>query len=402
MLTVRQLTSCLTVKRSAPPPSNVHRKKKIMPLIITEEQAMLKTSAQEYLKDRAPVAALRALRDERNETGYDANVWQEMAEMGWASLTISEADGGLDFGYVGLGQILEQTGRTLTASPLISTVLLGTTTINLAGSTAQKSALLPAIASGELLVTAAFDESNRHNPSKVEMTATLSGDGYILNGQKVFVLDGHVADNIIVSAKTANGISLFIVDATSAGIERERTIMMDSRNAAIVRFNNTKIPASALLGEEGKAAATIEKVLDIARIGLSAEMLGSMQEAFDRTVAYLKERKQFGLTIGSFQALQHRAAQLFCEIELCKSIVLKALQAIDEDADNLDNLASMTKAKVSETMQLVSNEGVQMFGGIGMTDDEEIGFFLKRGRVAMQTFGDSNYHLDRYARLNGY
>lgn len=373
-----------------------------MPLIITEEQAMLKTSAQEYLKDRAPVAALRALRDERNETGYDANVWQEMAEMGWASLTISEADGGLDFGYVGLGQILEQTGRTLTASPLISTVLLGTTTINLAGSAAQKSALLPAIASGELLVTAAFDESNRHNPSKVEMTATLSGDGYILNGQKVFVLDGHVADNIIVSAKTANGISLFIVDATSAGIERERTIMMDSRNAAIVRFNNTKIPASALLGEEGKAAATIEKVLDIARIGLSAEMLGSMQEAFDRTVAYLKERKQFGLTIGSFQALQHRAAQLFCEIELCKSIVLKALQAIDEDADNLDNLASMTKAKVSETMQLVSNEGVQMFGGIGMTDDEEIGFFLKRGRVAMQTFGDSNYHLDRYARLNGY
>lgn len=371
-----------------------------MPLIINEEQSMLKTSAREYLKERAPVAALRKLRDERDTIGYDQQVWQEMAEMGWASLTIPEADGGLDFGYVGLGQILEETGRTLTASPLVSTVLLGTTSINLAANVIQKEALLPAIAEAKLVMTAAFDESNRHNPSKVETTAVAHGDDFVLNGKKVFVLDGHVADKIIVSAKTANGVSLFLVDANAEGLTRQRITMMDSRNVANITLENVK--ASEMLGEEGAAMPIIEKVLDIARIGLSAEMLGSLQEAFDRTVAYIKERKQFGLTIGSFQALQHRAAHLYCEIELCKSIVLKALQALDADADNIPAMASMVKAKVGETLKLATNEGIQMYGGIGMTDDEEIGFFLKRARVAQQTFGDAAYHLDRYAALNGY
>lgn len=373
-----------------------------MALILNEEQQMLKTSAKEFLKERAPVEALRKLRDERNETGFDRDMWNEMAEMGWACLTIPESYGGLDFGYVGLGQILEETGRTLTASPLISTVLLGTTTINLAGSDAQKEELLPAIAEGKMLVTLALEESNRHNPNHIEASAAKSGDDYVINGQKVMVLDGHVADKYIVAAKTENDVSLFLMDAKSDGVSSERVIMMDSRNAAIVKFDNVKIPASSILGEEGNGAAIIEKVLDIARIGLSAEMLGSMLEAFERTVAYLKERKQFGVPIGSFQALQHRAAQMFCEIELCKSLVLKSLQAIDANANNLPILASMTKAKVSETLQLVSNEGIQMFGGIGMTDDEEIGFFLKRARVAMQTFGDANYHIDRYAKLSGY
>ncbi|MGB0840315.1 MAG: acyl-CoA dehydrogenase family protein, partial [Chitinophagales bacterium] len=363
---------------------------------------MLKTSAKEFLKENAPVEALRKLRDERSEQGYSQALWQEMANLGWACLTIPEAYGGLDFGYVGLGQILEETGRTLTASPLIATVLAGTTAINLAGNVMQKEALLPAIAAGELTLTLATEETSRHNPKQVATTATSQDGGYVLNGAKTFVLDGHVADKLVVAAQTTNGLSLFLVDANSEGVSRERVVMMDSRNMAKIQFNDVKVAADALLGAEGEAAPVLEKVGSIAQIGLSAEMLGTMIEAFERTIAYLQERRQFGVSIGSFQALQHRAAQTFCEIELCKSLVIQSLQAIDKDAKNLTMLASMTKAKVGKTLQLVTNEGVQMFGGIGMTDDEEIGFFLKRARVAEQTFGDSNYHLDRFARLNGY
>jgi len=178
--------------------------------------------------------------------------------------------------------------------------------------------------------------------------------------------------------------------------------MMDSRNAASIEFSHVKLGHEALLGAENQAGSIIEKVLDIARIGASAEMLGSMSEAFERTLTYLKERQQFGKSIGSFQALQHRAAIMFSEIELCKSLVLKSLQAIDKDSPKLPLLASMTKAKVGETFQLVSNEGVQLFGGIGMTDDEAIGFFLKRARITQHAFGDKNYHLDRFAKLNGF
>ena len=379
-----------------------------MALIITEEQTMLKDSAKEFCKNRAPVSALRILRDEKSKTGFDTNVWKEMVEMGWTSLTIPEIYGGLDFGYVGLGQILEESGRTLTASPLVSNVLLGTTAILQAADVTQKEMWLPAIASGEMMVTMAIDETNRHKPNNISTTATLSGDDYIINGKKVFVLDGHTASHIIVVARTSgestdkDGLSLFLIDANTAGVSIERTIMMDTRNAATITFKDAKVSAKNRLGEEGKASELIEKTLDIARIGLSAEMLGTMLEAFDRTNNYLKERQQFGVTIGSFQALQHRAAQMYSEIEICKSLVLQSLQAIDSDSSALPMLASMTKAKVSETIQLVTNEGVQMFGGIGMTDDEEIGFFLKRARVVQQTFGDANFHIDRYARLNGY
>ncbi len=372
-----------------------------MALVLTEEQQMLKDSAKEYLKEHAPVAALRKLRDERDEKGYNPSVWKAMADMGWASLTIPEAYGGLDFGYTGLGQILEETGRTLTASPLVSTVLLSTTLLNKAASDAQKEALLPAIAAGELLVAFASEESGVHRPLHITTSYTKAGDTYLLNGKKQFVLDGHVADKFIVSAKNEeDAISLFLVDADATGVAIERLTMMDSRNAAHVSLKN--VHTNELLGVAGEGAALIETSLDIARVGLAAEMLGTTQEAFERTMSYIRERKQFGVPIGSFQALQHRAATMYGEIENCKSIVLAALQAIDADSEHLPRLASLAKAKLGETAQLVTNEAVQFYGGIGMTDDEEIGFFLKRARVAQQTFGDYNYHLDRYAKMNGY
>lgn len=365
---------------------------------------MLKTSAKEFLKANAPVEALRKLRDTNDPNGYDPQLWQQMAEMGWASLNIPEAYGGMDFGYVGFGQVLEEMGRTLTASPMIATCLVGATMINLGGDVLQKEKYLPQIADGSILLSLASEETNAHRPFKVKTQFVKTADGYAISGTKKFVLDGHVANYFIVSAvhPENNKITLFIVDAKSEGITVERKIMMDSRNAAIVTFEKVQVSDHDVLGEVGKGKKILGKTLDIAAIGLAAEMLGTMQEAFDRTVAYLKERKQFGATIGSFQALQHRAARMYCEIQICKSLVIKALQAIDRDDPMLPFLASMTKSKVGETIQLVTNEGIQLFGGIGMTDDEEIGFFMKRARVAQQTFGDYNYHLDRFASMSGF
>lgn len=377
-----------------------------MALVLTEEQDMLKTSARDFLKEKSPVAALRKLRDDNNPQGYDTKVWQEMVEAGWTSLIIPEKYGGLSYGFVGLGQVLEETGRTLTASPLISTALLGATTLILAGSQNQKETLLPQIAEGKLVLAMALEESNQHNPSRIQMTAEDEGDKYLLNGKKLFVLDGHIANKFIVVARiqggSHEGISLFLVDSNAEGVSITKRTMMDSRNAATVSFKNVEVAASDVIGDEGRGFVVLEKVLDIARIGLSAEMLGTVSEAFERTIAYLKQRQQFGVPIGVFQGLQHRAAQMYNEVELCKSLVIKALQAVDANDKNLARTASLTKAKLGETIKLVTNEAVQMFGGIGMTDDEEIGFFLKRARVAQHTFGDSNYHLDRFARLNDF
>ena len=373
-----------------------------MALVLNEEQQMLKTSAKEFLAENAPVEALRKLRDSNNPKGYDPALWSKMAELGFAGIAIPENYGGMGFGYTGLGQVLEETGRNLTASPLISSVVLGASLINIAGNENQKAALLPAIADGNLLVSVANEESNAHKPFEASTSYSKNGDDYTISGTKKFVLEGSSANKFIVSAKADNGLTLFIVDAEGDGVSIDRIPMMDSRNIVTVTFKNVKAAATDILGAEGEGAAPLEKALDIARIGLSAEMLGSMMEAYDRTIAYLKERQQFGVPIGVFQGLQHRAADMYCEIENCKSLVIKSLQAIDSDSKGLAAYASMTKAKVSQVLKRVTNEAIQMYGGIGMTDEEEIGFFMKRARVAQRTFGDSNYHLDRFASLNGF
>lgn len=373
-----------------------------MVLVINEEQTMLKESARDFLKEHSPVSALRTLRDNRDATGYDKVVWQQMVEVGWACLTFPEEYGGLDFGYVGLGQVLEEMGKTLTASPMMSTVILCGTAINLGGNVLQKEALLPAIAEGNLVMALAIDEGRHFNPKNIATTGIDTGDGYVINGRKTFVLDGHVADKFIVVAKVNDGTTLFIVDANTVGITINRRIMTDSRNAAKVRFENVKVGYDAVLGEVSGAGKILEQALDIANICLATEMYGTMKEAFDRTLDYIRTRQQFGVSIGSFQGLQHRAADMYCEIELCKSMVLSALNAIDTKDARVPMMASATKAKVCQTIKTVSNEAIQMHGGIGMTDDEEIGFFLKRARMAQQTLGDYNYHLDRFATLCGY
>lgn len=377
-----------------------------MPMILNEEQNMLKDSAKDFCTNSAPIAQLRQLRDDDNADGFDRDTWGAMAELGWAAIPWAEEHGGLSFGYKGLGVVTEETGRTLAASPLYASVWVGGTLINLGGNDEQKAELLPKVATGELLLALALEEGHRHNPYNIATTAS----GGTLNGKKTFVLDGHVADTLVVAARTSgdagsrDGISLYLVPRDADGVTVTRTKMADSRNAANIEFNNVSLGDGALLGAEGAGADILDPALDIARIGISAEMLGSLQECFERTVEYLKERKQFGVAIGSFQALKHRAANMFCEIELSKSCVLEALTALDEgrEADEVAKLASLTKAKVGETFNLVSREGIQMHGGIGMTDEFDIGFFIKRAAVTEQTFGDVNYHRNRYGELEGY
>ncbi len=381
-----------------------------MPMILTDEQRMLKDTAKDFCANSMPISQLRALRDNHSDDGFDRATWQAMVELGWAGIPFPEAFGGLEFGYKGLGVVTEETGRTLGASPLFASVWVCGTAVNLGGSDAQKAELLPGICSGQSLMALALEESHRHQPHGAATKAEPAGDGFVLSGRKTFVLDGHVADRIIVVARTAgvpgdrDGISLFMVAGNAPGVDVRRTGMVDSRNAANLELTGVPVGADALLGELNRGAEVLDPILDIARIGMAVEMLGGLQECFERTIQYLREREQFGVPIGSFQALKHRAANMFCEVELSKSCVLEALTALDEGRDRTEvaKLASLAKAKVGETYNLVSREGIQMHGGIGMTDEFDIGFFIKRAAVSEQTFGDAGFHRNRYGELEGY
>tara|TARA_R110002073_G_scaffold51664_2_gene135404 strand:+ start:1708 stop:2847 length:1140 start_codon:yes stop_codon:yes gene_type:complete len=379
-----------------------------MALVLNEEQRLLQDTARDFLTSNAPVEALRMLRDNNDAVGYSGQLWQQMADMGWASIILPEAYGGLDFGFVGLGVILEESGRTLTASPLFASAVVGASALLLGGSEAHKQTLLPAIASGKLTLALALEESHHHRPTHIATTAEKQGDSFLLNGSKQFVLDGHSADKLIVVARSSSaesnnqGLSLFLVDRTTSGVNCQRTVLMDSRNASNIQFENVVVPATDLLGDVDEGWRILEPLLDRGRVAIAAEMMGYSLEAFDRTLAYLKEREQFGALIGSFQALQHRKAHMQSELELCRSVLLQALSAVDDSPEDLPVLASLAKTKLNELVKLVTNEAVQMHGGIGVTDELEIGFFLKRARVAIQIFGDTGYHKDRYATLCGY
>ncbi len=360
--------------------------------VLSEEQSMLRDAAKSWVQEKSPVTAFRKMRDSGAELGYDANAWNEMAEMGWAGVIIPEEYGGSNFGYLSLGLVLEELGRTLTASPLLASGLAAASALILGGSDAQKSEWLPKIAEGTVVATLAVDEGPHHAPDKV---ATTFKDGKI-TGKKTFVLEGMAAGIIIVSGKGPDGIGLYLVKADDAGVKRTRLSLADSRGAANIEFNGAA--AEPLSG----GAATLEKVLDRARAGIAAEMLGSALQAFETTLDYLKVRVQFGQVIGSFQALQHRAAKMFTDLELSRSAVEAALAAIDADSPDVPELVSLAKAKMGDTFHLVSNEMVQMHGGIGMTDAHDAGFYLKRARAAEAAYGNQAFHRDRYAKIQGY
>ncbi len=379
-----------------------------MTLTLSSEARLVQDTALEFFRDKSPITALRKLRDTRDADGFSRPLWREMAELGWTGFLVPEEWGGSGFGHVGLGLVMEAAGRTLAATPLLSTSLIGASALVLAGSGMQKDTHLPGLVAGDTIFALALEEGPHHAPTRIATAAKKHGGGYRLSGKKTFVLDGHVADTLIVAARTSGGvndrggITLFLVPATAPGVSRTRTIMVDSRNAAIVRLDNVEVADEAALGPIDGGSDLLEAVLDRARAGLAAEMLGSAAECFERTVQYLKDRRQFGVAIGSFQALKHRAAQMFCELEVTHSAVLACLSGLDDGANDAAALASLAKVKANDTFFLVGNEGVQMHGGIGMTDEHEIGFFTKRARVALATFGTSAFHRDRYAALNGY
>jgi alkylation response protein AidB-like acyl-CoA dehydrogenase len=360
--------------------------------VLTEEQSMLKDAAKSWVQEKSPVSAFRKMRDSGVELGYDAAAWNEMAEMGWAGVIIPEEYGGSNFGYLSLGLVLEELGRTLTASPLIASGLGAASALVLGGSDAQKSEWLPKIAEGAAVGALAVDEGPHHNPEKVETTFK---DGKI-TGKKTFVLEGYGADLLIVSAKGPDGVGFYLVKGDDKGVKKQRLQLADSRGAANIEFNGAA--AEPLSG----GYATVEKTLDRVRAGLAAEMLGAATQAFETTLEYLKTRVQFGQVIGSFQALQHRAAKMFTDLELSRSTVEAALAAIDNDSPDTPELVSLAKAKMGDTYHLVSNEMVQMHGGIGMTDAHDAGFYLKRARAAEAAFGNQAFHRDRYARIQGY
>lgn len=375
-----------------------------MSLSLNEEQRMLRDSAAEFLGARSPIAALRKLRDTRDARGWDEALWREIAELGWPAAVLPEEHGGLGIGWAGLGAVFEQTGRTLAATPLLSTVVLGAGLIERLGSDAQRAAWLPRIAAGDTVLALALDETPRHDPQRIATRARRSASGWQLDGEKWFVLDGHVAERLLVVARLddAEALAVFLVDPATPGVQLERTIMVDSRNAARMRFDGVALAADALLGAPEATGAALDAVLDRARGCLAAEALGVISEAFERSVAYLKERVQFGVAIGSFQALQHRAARLFVEIELLKSAVAAALEAFDGDAAAAGELASLAKARASDLSERALNEAAQLHGGIGVTDELDIGLMMKRGRAIQQTFGDGAYHRRRYATLLGF
>jgi acyl-CoA dehydrogenase len=380
-------------------------------LVLSEEQELLARTAREFVNGRSSLKRIRRLRDSGDADGFSRDLWSEMAALGWLGIVAPEEYGGAGLGWMELMVVLEEIGRGLMPEPMISTVLMGTSALLLGGSDAQKREHLPKIVAGERLLTIAHEEArSRFDPSHVETRAEKSGSGWLLSGEKTQVLDGHVADWFIVSTRTSagvrdgGGITAFLLRADTPGIAIERQSRIDGRNVARLRLDDVRVGAEAVLGTVDHGGALLARVADQATIGLTAEMLGGMTAALEMTVEYLKTRVQFGVLIGTFQALKHRAATMYIETELTRSAVMAAHRTLDEGRDDatIARLASIAKARATDAFNLVAKEGVQMHGGIGMTDEHDIGFFLKRARVAEMMFGDAAYHRDRFARLEGY
>jgi alkylation response protein AidB-like acyl-CoA dehydrogenase len=380
-----------------------------MQLVLTEDQDLLAKTAADFVSQNSPVARLRALRDADDPDRFSRALWKQMAELGWVGIPFPESLGGAGMGLAELAVVLEELGRNLAPEPFLSTVLLAGGVLQLAGSESQQKRWLePAVQGDAFLALAQQERASRFDLHRVATRAESAGGGFRLSGEKVAVLDGAAADALIVVARSAGaeddrrGISLFLVPASAPGLVVERLSRVDSRGAALVRLDGCQVGADALVGVQGEGLPVLEAAVDRATVGLCAEMFGSMSQAFDRTLDYLKHRIQFGVPIGSFQALKHRAAELFIQIELCRSAVMAAARAVDAGSSEAAVLVSLAKARCSDAGILVANEAIQMHGGIGMTDEHEIGFYLKRARVAELTLGDGAWHRARWARLAGY
>ena len=375
-----------------------------MPLYLNDEQTMLRDTAKDFVAGSAPVAHLRQLRDENDPTGFSRPLWKQFAEMGFTGILVGEDHGGLGLGHIEAGIVLEEIGRNLSPSPFLSTAVAAVEALR---GTAQADRWFPGIVAGETVAALAIDEGAKHR-SSVATKAERSGNGFKLTGDKQFVTHGHVADLLIVAARTAGspdddaGVTLFAVPKDAAGLTATPERLTDSSMAARVRFDGVEVDADAVIGEVDGGRDPLARLLRAGRTGAAAEMLGVGAGAMDMTVGYLKERKQFGAAIGSFQALQHRAAHLYSEMEVARAAVLKAQQLLDAGDDKADMAVSVAKAMTGLSTMLSVQEGVQMHGGMGMTDAFDIGLYMKRQRVLAEMFGDANFHADLLAKSTGY
>ena len=380
-----------------------------MGLVLNEEQTMLDQTAKDFVKNNSPVTRMRALRDDKDSIGYSKDMWRQMAELGWTMINFSEEDGGLGLGMAEVVVVTEALGRGLAPEPFLSTVMLAGQALAIGGSEELREEWLGSIIEGDKVLAVAYQEKGgRFDLTRIATSAEKTSDGFRLNGEKTQVLDGFGADAIIVSARTsgedgdADGLTLFLVPKETGGMTVTRQSRLDSRNVALVNLKDVDVSESNVVGTVGQGGQLLNRVIDMATVALCGEMLGGMSVAFERTLSYLKERVQFDVVIGSFQALKHRAANMFMEIELVRSAVMAAARALDDDAENVERLISTTKARCSDAYVLVTNEAVQMYGGIGMTDEEDVGLYMKRARATEMTFGDAAYHRNRFATLKGY
>lgn len=379
-----------------------------MPLYHTEDQAMLAETVTGFIGDEGAIRTqLRALRDGNDPAGYDKALWKQFAEMGLTGICLSEADGGLGLGHVEAGIVLREIGRNLTPSPFLSTSVIGATALS-AASDDLKGRYLPAIVAGEGVLALALDEGAKHRPERIALKAERAGNGFRLTGRKDFVVHGATADALIVAARTsgddrdADGVTLFAVPRDAAGIGHNVVRLVDSALASHITFDGVEVDGGSVIGEVDGGRALLDKVLAAGRIGAAAELTGVGSGAFAITAGYLKTRKQFGKLIGEFQALQHRAAHLYSELEIADAAVIKAQQLLDAGSDKADLMISVAKAKASRATNLAVREGVQMHGGVGMTDEFDIGLYMKRDRALAEFLGDASYHADRVAALSGY
>lgn len=359
--------------------------------VLSEEQEMLQGMAREWAANESPVAAFRKLRDGSNGVGgggdgFDRDGWAAMAGMGWTGVIVPEAHGGSDFGWLSMGLVIEELGKTLTASPLAAHTA-ATSAIVLGGSEAQKAAWLPRLASGEVIATLAVDEGPRHDPAAFAARV----EGGRLTGTKAFVPEAQGAGLFVVAATDG----LYLVEK-GAGVAVSPRALVDQRAHGEVRFDGA---AAERLADGGDGLLT--DVLDRARVLAAAEMLGMAQAVFDVTLAYLKQRVQFNQVLASFQALQHRMADLFGDLAMMRSAVEGGLQALDSNV-GIARAATVAKAEANRVLHKMSNEGIQLHGGIGMTDEYDVGFYLKRARVLEAQWGGTGWLRDRFATLAGY
>jgi alkylation response protein AidB-like acyl-CoA dehydrogenase len=380
-----------------------------MKLVLDEDQEMIRQTALDFVEEHSPVSRFRALRDEGAALGYSADLFREMAGLGWAGIPFEEKEGGAGMGFAEFVLVVEALGRKLAPEPFIGGVTMGGSALALGGNHGLREAWLPSVIEGTKVVAFAHQEAkSRYDPLRIETRAAIEGEGYRLKGQKVQVLDAVGADALIIPARVSGeagereGITLFLLESGAQGLSVERQVRVDHRNAAVVNLDDVRVEPDAILGVAGGGAELLELIVARATVVLCAEMLGGMTEALDLTIDYMKTRDQFGVKIGSFQGLQHRAANVFMEIELAKSCVMASARSLDAGDKEASKLISLAKARCSDSYVLAANEGVQIFGGVGMTDEYDIGFYMKRARACELTFGDSAYHRNRWAELSSY